>query len=169
MCDSCGYPSLDLRTRADINTTSLNMADEARRGTSIHGQEAQLCLSSMYTFRRRRQPAAVPEPAASLQLRSLQQLSLQGGFEAKVKPDGASTPSLTSASPREAAYARPGLLRTPAAPLCSYLVIDIPLLSLPAPALSSSLFASPRPAARGTINCNGIAKSGKPRDTAHYT
>ena len=51
MCDSCGYPSLDLRTRADINTASLNMADDARCGTSIHGQEAQLCLSRMYTFR----------------------------------------------------------------------------------------------------------------------
>jgi hypothetical protein len=50
MCDSCGYPSLDLRTRADINTASLNMADDARCGTSIHGQEAQLCLSRMYTF-----------------------------------------------------------------------------------------------------------------------
>ncbi len=51
MCDSCGYPSLDLRTRADINTASLNLADDARCGTSIHGQEAQLCLSRMYTFR----------------------------------------------------------------------------------------------------------------------
>jgi hypothetical protein len=27
------------------------MADDARRGTSIHGQEAQLCLSRMYSFR----------------------------------------------------------------------------------------------------------------------
>ena len=51
MCDYCGYPSLDLRTRADVNTASLNMADDARRGTSIHGQEAQLWLSRMYTFR----------------------------------------------------------------------------------------------------------------------
>ena len=51
MCDYCGYPSLDLRTRADINTASLNMADDARCGTSIHGQEAQICLSRMYTFR----------------------------------------------------------------------------------------------------------------------
>ncbi len=51
MCDPCGYPSLDLQTRADIKTPSLNMADDASCGTSIHGQEAQLCLSLMYTFR----------------------------------------------------------------------------------------------------------------------
>ncbi len=50
-CDACGYSSLDQRTRADINTASFNMADDARCGTSIHGQEAQLCLSRMYTFR----------------------------------------------------------------------------------------------------------------------
>jgi hypothetical protein len=29
------------------------MADDARCGTSIHGQEAQLCLSRMHTFRHR--------------------------------------------------------------------------------------------------------------------
>jgi hypothetical protein len=63
MCDSCGYPSLDLRTRADINTASLNMADDARCGTSIHGQEAQLCLSRMYTFRHANRPW--PGPALS--------------------------------------------------------------------------------------------------------
>jgi hypothetical protein len=51
MCGPCGYPSPDLGTRADINTASLNMADDARCGTPIHGQEAQLCLSRMYTFR----------------------------------------------------------------------------------------------------------------------
>jgi hypothetical protein len=51
MCGPCGYPSLDLRTRAEINTASLNMADDVRCGTSIHGQEAQLCLSLMYMFR----------------------------------------------------------------------------------------------------------------------
>ena len=51
MCNPCGYPSLDQRARADISTASLNMADDARRGTSIHGQEAQLHLSRMYTFR----------------------------------------------------------------------------------------------------------------------
>ena len=51
MCNPCGYPSLDLRARADISAASLNMADDARRGTSIHGQEAQLHLSRMYTFR----------------------------------------------------------------------------------------------------------------------
>jgi hypothetical protein len=48
MCDppSCGYPSLDLRIRADIN-----MSDDALRGTSVHGQEVQSYLSRMYTFR----------------------------------------------------------------------------------------------------------------------
>ena len=51
MCDPCGYPSLDLRAGADISTASLNMAGDARCGTSIHGQEAQLLLSRMYTFR----------------------------------------------------------------------------------------------------------------------
>ena len=51
MCNPCGYPSLDQRTRADISTASRNMADDARRGTSIHGQEAQLHLSRMYTVR----------------------------------------------------------------------------------------------------------------------
>ncbi len=51
MCNPCGYPSLDLRARADISAASLNMADDARRGTSIHGQEAQLHLSRMYTYR----------------------------------------------------------------------------------------------------------------------
>ena len=51
MRNPCGYPSLDQRTRADISTASRNMADDARRGTSIHGQEAQLHLSRMYTFR----------------------------------------------------------------------------------------------------------------------
>ena len=35
MCDPCGYPSLDLRTRADINTASLNMADDTRCGTQL--------------------------------------------------------------------------------------------------------------------------------------
>ncbi len=51
MCDPCGYPCLDLRTGADINIASTNMADDARRRTSIHGQEAQLYLSRPYTFR----------------------------------------------------------------------------------------------------------------------
>ncbi len=51
MCDPCGYPSLDLQTRAAFNTASLNMADDAWRGTSMHGQEAQLYLSRMYTFK----------------------------------------------------------------------------------------------------------------------
>jgi hypothetical protein len=53
ICDPCGYPSLDLRTRVDINAASLNMADfsDVLCGTSNHGQEAQLCLSRMYTFR----------------------------------------------------------------------------------------------------------------------
>ncbi len=52
MCDPCGYPSLDLRTRADINTASLNMTDDVRCGSSKQRNHPwESCLSRMYTFR----------------------------------------------------------------------------------------------------------------------
>jgi hypothetical protein len=66
MCDLCGYPSLDLLARADINTASLNMADDARRGTSIYGQDAQLYLSRMYTFRQITPPLQAGREGLSL-------------------------------------------------------------------------------------------------------
>ena len=37
------------RPRSDISTASLKMANDARRGPSIHVQEAQLHLSRKYT------------------------------------------------------------------------------------------------------------------------